>query len=188
MTARPAEASREGGACPQEKDRLLDVALGVAPSPQFAEHLQSCAACAAALADWRARRQQLDTALAQLVAGAEPSPALRARVLVLTKEGLAAVEAGPAPGQWRTSWVGVLAATAVVLLVGFSLPPLAERQGASLPSNSLSISTWRSPTESLLRSPADELLSSPPRLGELYFPLEPAPPRTGARKGGNDES
>lgn len=183
MTARPAEASHEAGACRAWNDRLLDYALcalSASVVSQVETHLKTCPNCTAALADLRARRAQLDTALAQLVAGAEPSPALRARVL-------AAVEVRPPTTPWGSAWVGVLAAGATVLVLGFTLPPLAERWIPAAP-QAVSISDWRSPTESLLRSPAANLLEAPPRLGEFYFPLVPAPPRTGARKGGNDES
>ena len=181
-------------ACRQWKDRLLDYVLGVLCASVVSEvesHLKACPNCSATLLDLRHRRDQLDAALAELVRGAEPSPAMRARVL-------AAVEAGPAPALWRPAWAGVLAAVAVILWVGFSLPlprlrdwaaaPSGRAFRASPPSNSVSLSTWRSPTESLLRSPTDELLKAPPRLGEFYFPLQPAPPRTDTKKGGNNES
>lgn len=157
-------------ACRQWKDGLLDVALGASATPQLEEHLRGCAACAATLAEGRARRQQLDAALGQLVRGAEPSPAFRARVL-------AAIETSPASAVGQPAWAGVLAAVAVVVLTGVVLPRLGERQEPASGAASIAmLSAWRSPTESLLHSPGDDFLRSTPRLGELYFPLEPIPP------------
>ena len=86
---------------------------------------------------------------------------------------------------------GALAAVAVVLLAAVFLPPLAERWAALTErrQTSVSLSEWRSPTESLLRAPAHELMQSAPRLGEFYFPLDSLFPETGSENGGtNNES
>lgn len=158
-------------ACREWKDRLLDVALG-APAKELEVHLAVCPACAAALADFRAQRQRLDAAVHQLVGAAEPSPALRARVL-------AAVESVPAAGQAQPASVGALAAVAVIVLAGLLLD-----QPATAPRPLTSLSDWRSPTDWLLETPGDALLRSTPRVGDFYFPLEPEKDS----KGGNNES
>jgi len=160
-------------ACREWKDRLLDVALGAPVEAKLEAHLGACPACAAAFANWRARRERLDAALHQLVRGAEPSPAFRARVL-------AASETVPAAGPAQPAWVGALAAVAVVLLAGMLLD-----QPASPPRRVTSLSEWRSPTDWLLRTPGDELLRSTPRVGDFYFSLQPA--EAGSSKGGNNE-
>ncbi|MFQ5927595.1 MAG: zf-HC2 domain-containing protein [Terriglobia bacterium] len=169
-------------ACREWEERLLDSALdalnGSALS-EMEEHLESCPGCAAAGVALRRRREQLDTALRQLVPAAEPSPAFRARVL-------AALEARRAPRAWYPAQVGVLAAVAIVVLGGVFLGRLSER-GTSITPPAATLSDWRSPTEGLLRSAADEWLQAP-RLGQFYFSLEPAPRGTNKEKGGNNES
>lgn len=169
-------------ACRRWKDRLLDYALEALPASPAREleaHLRGCPDCACAWEDLRARRRQMDAALAQLVRGTEPSPAFRARVL-------AAAEASPAAPALRPVWGPALAALAVLVLVAAFLPSLAER--AAAPRQSVSLSDWRSPTQSLLRPPGGDWLSAAPRLGQFYFPLAPAPPDSANGKGGNDES
>lgn len=168
-------------ACRDWKESLLDLALGEPPAPGLEKHLAVCPACSAALADLRARSRQLDAALPQLVRGAEPSPALRPRVL-------AAVEAEAAPTLARPAWAGILVALAVFLLAIVSLPRLADRRTRPGVPPKVTLSEWRSPTEALLRSPGDELLRSTPRLGETYFPLETPPAGAKKNKGGNNES
>lgn len=164
-------------ACRKWNDFLLDHALGVPPARELMAHLESCAACAARLAALARSREQLDAALAGLVAGTEPSPAFRARVL-------AAIEAEPAVSG-QPAWVGALAAVAVVLLAAAWLP---SRMAPEHPRAAVSISEWRSPTESLLRTPGEEFWRSTPRLGESYFPMEISPSETNQKNGGNHES
>lgn len=160
-------------ACREWKDRLLDAALGAPAEAKLEAHLGACLPCAAALAGWRAQREQMDAALGVLVRGAEPSPDLRTRVL-------AAAETVPAAGPAQPAWVGALAAVAVVLLAGLLLdqPPGPPRPVTSL-------SEWQSPTDWLLETPGSEWLRSTPRVGDFYFSLEPA--ETGSSKGGNNE-
>lgn len=157
-------------ACREWKDRLLETALGapvhgepVQGEPadaRLAAHLRACAGCAAALEELAARRAQMDAAVRQLVGGAEPSPAFRARVL-------AAAETLPVTGAGQPAWLGALAAVAVMVLAGVLLQP-----PAPAPRPAPSLSEWRSPTDWLLRTPGDELLRSTPRVGDFYFPLE----------------
>ena len=163
-------------ACANWKDRLLDYALGALSSSSAKEmesHLQSCSACAAALAELRARREQLEAALAHLVASAEPSPDFRARVL-------AAAEASRGRRVALPAWAGALAAVTAVLLASVLISRFSPPGAGPTPLASPSLSTWRSPTESLLHSPAQDYLHSAPRLGEFYFSLEPAPPEAGS--------
>lgn len=171
-------------ACHRWYDLLLDNAVGgldPAAAAKVEDHLASCAACAATLAQLRAREQQIGAALGQLVRGAEPSAAFRARVL-------AAARAPVAPAVWQPAWKGATAAVAVLLLAAVFLPALAERWAALSQTKpaAASLSAWRSPTESLLRSPANELLQSTPRLGEFYFPLDSALADAGDDNGGTD--
>lgn len=168
-------------ACREWNDRLGDFVLGAAAMSGLEEHLEQCPACAGALVELRARREQIDAGLRQLVQGAEPSPAFGARVLT-------ALEAHAATMAWRPARLGALAAVAVVLLGGVLLGRLGEPvRVMQLQLSGVTLSTWRSPTEGLLRSAAEELLGAP-RLGEFYFSLESVALLTGEETGGNDES
>lgn len=165
-------------ACRDQKDRLLDLALGALSASAVSEleqHLIACPACAAALAELRVQREQMEAGLRQLIRGAEPTAVFRARVLAATETSAVSWLARPA-------WVGVLAAALVFVLAAVLLPGLGERWPSLTRSRSASLaplSEWRSPTESLLRSPGDELLWSTPRLGQFYFPLQSALPGAG---------
>jgi len=165
-------------------DRLPDFVLGALPTSAAARveaHLQKCSECAAALADLRARSERLDSALSSWVAGSAPSPGFRAHVLE-------AAENSPAPSLALPAWAGAFAAVAIVLLAGVLMPRVSNPGAGLEPSAAPSLSTWRSPTESLMRHPAQEFFRAAPRLGEFYFPLEPAPKGAGSENGGNNES
>ncbi|MCH7987096.1 MAG: hypothetical protein IH847_11015 [Acidobacteria bacterium] len=166
--------------CGEWKDQLLDFALDASAARGLEQHLQACSACAAALAELRARRERMDAGLRQLVQGAEPSTEFRARVL-------AAVEAQPRHvGLWP-AWAGALAAVAALVLFAVLVGPLGPQPDPALMA-AQELSRWQSPTETLLRSPAEELLQSAPPLGQFYFSLEPIPQGMGTEKGENDES
>ncbi len=162
------------------KEHLMDFDLG-APTAHGLEQLQrACPACAAALAELRARRERMDAGLRQLVQGAEPSIEFRARVL-------AAVETQPRHVRLWPAWAGALAAVAVLVLIAVLVGPLAPQPDPALMA-AHELSRWQSPTETLLRSPAEELLQSAPPLGQFYFSLEPIPQEMGTEKGENNES
>lgn len=166
--------------CGEWKDQLLDFALDASAARGLEQHLRACPACAAALAELRARRERMDAGLRQLVQGAEPSTEFRARVL-------AAVEAQPRHvGLWPT-WAGALAAVAALVLFAVLVGPLGPQPDPALMA-AQELSRWQSPTETLLRSPAEELLQSAPPLGQFYFSLEPIPQGMGTEKGENNES
>lgn len=162
-------------ACRPWKDSLLERALEAPATQGLDEHLESCPGCATALAELSTQREKLDSGLQQLVQ-ADPAPDLRARVL-------AAAESNPGRGV-LPAWVGAMAAVAVVLLAAFSLGTTGPRAPAA---NAVSLSAWRSPTESLLHSSAEQYLRTP-QLGEFYFPLEPRAANPRGEEGGNDES
>lgn len=173
--------------CPAWRDPLLDFVLGgLGPVAvrELEDHLRVCPPCADALVELRARAQELDAALTQFVRRAEPSPDFRARVL-------AALDARPSPALHGLAAQAALAAAALFLLAGALLPSLGPRLAGRPqpePHPVLALSTWRSPTESLLRSPASSLLNSTPRFGEFYFPLESLARKGNNHKGENDET
>lgn len=156
--------------CRSWQDRLPDYVLGALSSGDARAvevHSHQCAACAAAVAELRRRRRQMDAALGRLFSDAEASPAFGARVLA------AAEAARPATG-WQPAWVGVLAGAAVVALAVVLLQPLRPRwEAPSAPVlASPRLSQWSAPTDAFLRPRPNELLNSGPRLGEFYFPLD----------------
>ena len=166
--------------CGEWKEQLLDFALDASAARGLEQHLQACPTCAAALVELRARQEQVDAGLRQLVQGAEPPTDFRARVL-------AAVEAQPRHvGLWPV-WAGALAAVAVLVLIAVLVGSLGPQPDPAL-MIAQELSRWQSPTQSLLRSPAEELLQSAPRLGQFYFSLEPIPQGMGTEKGENNES
>jgi anti-sigma factor RsiW len=166
--------------CGEWKEQLLDFALNASAARGLEEHLRACSACAAAMVELRARQEQVDAGLRQLVQGAEPSIEFRARVL-------AAVETQPRHvGLWP-AWAGALAAVAALVLFAVLVGLLGPQSDPAL-MTAQELSRWQSPTETLLRSPAEELLQSAPPLGQFYFSLEPISPEMGDKNGGNDES
>jgi anti-sigma factor RsiW len=175
--------------CREWNDRLLDFALGdLEPRDAAAveAHLAGCGACAAAVSEFQRRAAEINSAVHQIVQGAELRPGFFARVL-------ARLEARPAPAwpRWRLAVLGAGLATALVL--GAILGPFLARRWPSLrqpaPAPVAALSTWQSPTEGLLRSSGEELLEGAPRLGEFYFRLPSVRNDRGEDKGGNkDES
>ncbi len=171
--------------CREWNDRLLDFALGdLEPRDAAAveAHLAGCGACAAAVSEFQRRAAEINSAVHQIVQGAELPPGFFARVL-------ARLEARPAPAwpRWRLAVLGAGLVTALVL--GAILGPFFAQRWPSLrqpaPERTAALSTWRSPTEGLLRSSGEELLRATPRLGEFYFRLQPARDGHSDEKGGN---
>ena len=145
-------------ACREWKDALIDHALGQPADTALEAHLAACTACAAALRTWRERAAQLDPAVRQLTAS-EPGPYGPERILSHV--------ALP-----RRRFVGRLAwALPLIVLMVLVFYKLSRREPNITPSLT-ALSTWRSPTQSLLRSPADPLLKDVPRLGEGFFPMK----------------
>jgi hypothetical protein len=145
--------------CQKWTDALIDHALGQPADAALEAHLAGCSACAAALRGWSERASQLDPAIRQLTA-VEPGPYGPERILSL-------VALRPRrPFYARLAW-----ALPLVILLALTFYKLSRPEPrAPLPLTALS--TWRSPTQSLLRSPADPLLKDVPRLGEGYYRMK----------------
>jgi anti-sigma factor RsiW len=171
-------------ACREWNDRLLDFALGALEGSEaraVEAHVRGCAACARALTELRTRSEGIDAAVHHLVAGVQLSPEFRACVL-------AQVEAHPARVSWRPGRAGMFAALVVSVLIAVAVLRLSPGKWRRTPKHPeprpvTKLSTWRSPTDALLRSSADELLDSSPQFGQFYFRLEPARKDRGERKG-----
>lgn len=174
-------------ACREWEDRLCDMALGaLEPHDTRAveTHLAGCTACAIALRELRARAEQTDAAVHQLLQGVQPSLGFRTRVL-------ASLEAHPVSTAWRR-WgfavLGLVSALVVVVAV-FLHPSLGNREATPRQPTAkplTALSSWRSPTDNLLHFSGEELLKSPRQLGNFYFRLEPGPEHKSKDQGGNN--
>ncbi len=136
--------------CGELRPALLDCALGLAAAPPLAAHLAACAECRAELELLRQRAAAID---AELARGAAPPPALEERIL----ERLA----------HRRRWPALAAAAALaaaLLLFAILTRPAPEPR--------LTLSSWQSPTRSLLTPPL-KAAAATPRLGETLFPISP---------------
>ena len=150
--------------CSEWKDALLEAALCEKPAPELERHLSGCPACAAGLAQLRARREQLDALLPLAARAPEPSPGFHARVMH------AAESAGrPVRSLWP-AWGLVIAAILLVLFSGGSALQWFSKRTS--PEAELATATrlahWRAPSDALLNTPGKEILNSMPRLGEPY--------------------
>jgi anti-sigma factor RsiW len=136
--------------CPQWKEASADCALGKTPEPDFAAHLAICPQCENALRESRALAARIDEALHRRAA---VEPPLHGPERVMSRiHGLADTR-----GWWR--WAAVIAA-ALIAIVMWMRRPAPEAEVAAL-------STWRSPTEALLRPPL-----ATPRLGEGFLKIQ----------------
>jgi anti-sigma factor RsiW len=176
-------------ACRDWNDCLLDSALGALEPLQaraVEAHVRTCAACAAALNQFRARAKQIDDALPQLVEEAQPPLGFHVRLL-------AAIEACSQPASQHTRRLHPMATAALLaaLALAILLPAPSKRwpAGTQFAPASQTLSSWRSPTETLLRCSGDQLLRSTPRLGQFDFDVSAMQKNTGKKSGGkNDES
>lgn len=146
--------------CRQWNDELLECALGRPLTPALSAHLARCAECSSALEALRARAREMDRVLTSLAA---PEPRRGGPERVLAR---IATTAQP------LAYPRLVAAVAALIILA-GLAALTTRPGRTI-RQSTRLSTWRSPTECLLRSPADPLLKSVPRLGEGVFEMHPA--------------
>ncbi len=169
--------------CGEWRERLEDHALGLPADAPLAQHLATCAVCAAALVEWRAHAGQIDAGVRRLIA-AEPSTDFSSRVL-------AEIRQPQSPWAWNPRWSVAFAALALAAVIGvlaFALRRGRERRDQADQASSAAavLSRWRSPTEPLLRSLADTVLKSVPRLGESYFEIEPQTGTSRDEKGGKN--
>ena len=138
--------------CPQWQEAIAACALGDPPEPDFAAHLAICPQCENALRDSRAMAARIDDALRRRAAVAPP--------VYGPQRVMSRIHAQPAPRRWW-SWAAVIAAVLIATVIWIRRP-VPEPEVAAL-------STWRSPTEALLRPPVP-----PPRLGEGFLKLKPS--------------
>jgi len=143
--------------CARWKEAIADCALGKTPEPDLAAHLAICPQCENALRESRATAARIDEALER---GAAVEPPLygpeRVMARVHRQEHVRA--------RWRWAIGSAMAAIAIVIVLWVRSP--APRADVS------ALSTWRSPTQALLRPPVAAAWATRPRLGEGFFKIK----------------
>jgi anti-sigma-K factor RskA len=164
-------------ACREWKSDLLEYAAGTANdrgtgSSGVEAHIKGCAVCAAALAGLREQAVRLDTALPGIAEGAELREGFEARVFARIAAGDASAKESRLNANWLSGWRMRLAVAGMVCAVVASVMwPTVKKRWHIGEEPAFSISTWRSPTDSLLRTPGQELMQGTPKLGEVYFSM-----------------
>jgi anti-sigma factor RsiW len=150
-------------ACPQWREELIDCALGQPPGAALEAHLAACADCSEALKAWRQKAAQMDAGVQQLTT-AEPRARGPERILTQIQQ--------LSPGKPLFGRIALAAVILTATLIVVLYRPAPPKKVA--PFTVMALSTWRSPTESLLHSSADPLLKSVPQFGEKFFETKPA--------------
>jgi hypothetical protein len=146
--------------CSHWADVIADCALGQQPKPDLAAHLAICPQCQDALEASRAMAARIDESLHRRAAVEPPVFAperVMARIHAQSKTR----------AWWRWASAGSAVAVAMIALV------LWVRRSAP-PAHAVALSTWRSPTEALLRPPVAAAWATRPRLGEGFFKIKPS--------------
>jgi len=164
-------------ACTKWKDRLMGMAAGGMAESETRGvelHMKNCADCAEAFVELRARAGRLDEALPLLAEGAEASPGFEARLMEkIASQGGSRAQAKNWVGWWpRVAAAAVVCTLIVAGLESSGVERMVREWWHGEPE--VSISIWRSPTESLLPAPGQDLLRCGPKLGEAYFPIQRA--------------
>jgi anti-sigma factor RsiW len=144
--------------CSYWEDAIRDYALGKTPQPNLSAHLAICPRCQNHLRSSQAMAARIDAALHRSAAVPLP-PYGPERVM-------GRIDKQTDTRAWRR-WAVVLSAVAAVLLAVllWVRRPVPQADVTAL-------STWRSPTEALLRPPVAAAWTIRPRLGEGFFKLK----------------
>ena len=157
--------------CNQMREELLAVAAGRDAGADLELHLERCPACAAALAQWRARSLQLDAGIRQALA-AEPPPFLAERILArIRSRGAASLW----PARWKPVCATlVLAATAMAFTYYRRAGVARHQQEEPVRVTAVALARWHSPTENLLVMAQSRAWMRAPLLGDTFFAIRPA--------------
>jgi hypothetical protein len=156
--------------CDHWREGLAEHALGSPADPGLAKHLENCANCSAALARMQSLTGAIDHGIRQLASG-EPDASGAAHILA--ELSFRAEETR----WWQPTGATVAAAFAAVLFLTASIGVfwkvrLQREDGRRELSAAARISSWKSPTQELLRAPYESVLKGTPRLGEGFYQLE----------------
>ncbi len=147
-------------ACSNLREQLEDLALGGSVTPELSDHLARCEACATELKRQRSLVQRIDAAVYTIVR-AEPPRLLPADVAARSTAGRRATPRNNLR-QW-TAGLAIAAIFALMVTIGFRTferPPAVHADVSAL-------SSWRSPTDSLLE-PLDITPQSQPTPGATH--------------------
>lgn len=158
--------------CDRWRDGIAEHVLGSPAEPGLAEHLEKCPSCSAALAKMQSLTAKIDGGIRQMAA-AEPDANGPARIVA---------QAGSLAAQihwWQPRGRLVATAVAAMIFLAASLGVVwkvrVQRESAERAlSAAAEISSWKSPTQPLLRSPYESVLGAPPRFGEGFYHLDAA--------------
>jgi hypothetical protein len=157
--------------CARWKEAIAGCAAGKTPEPDLVAHLALCRQCESALQESRAMASRLDEALYRSAAVEPPlygPERVMARIHSQTAGQTAAQTAGQTDTRawWRWAVAGTaLAAMSIAIAIWVRRPP---------PEADIAVfSTWRSPTQALLRPPVAAAWTTTPRLGEGFFKIRP---------------
>jgi hypothetical protein len=144
--------------CPRWEEAIADCALGETPEPDFAAHLAICRECQSALREKQARAARIDEILHRTAAVAAP--------LYGPERVMARIDRGTGTRRWqRWAAIGSALAAGLIAVIMWARRPQAEVEVTAL-------STWRSPTQALLRPPVAAAWTTAPRLGEGFFKMK----------------
>jgi len=139
-------------------EAIADCALGNAAGPALAAHLAVCPHCENALRESRAMAARIDEALDRRAAVEPP---------VYGPERVMARVVGRAePRRWWR-WAAVGCVVVLMAIVMWMRRPTLKTEVTAL-------STWRSPTQALLRPPVAAAWTTTPQLGEGFFKIKPS--------------
>jgi hypothetical protein len=145
--------------CARWKEAIAACALGKTPEPDFAAHLTVCRQCENALQESRAMAARMDEALHRSAAVEPP--------LYGPERVMARIH-----GQTETrAWWRWAAVAGVVLALSIAIVMWVRRPTSG--DDVTALSTWRSPTQALLRPPVAAAWTTRPRLGEEFFKIKP---------------
>jgi hypothetical protein len=146
--------------CAQWREAIADCALGKTPEPELAAHLAACPLCVDALRVSHAMAARMDEALHRRAA---VEPPLYGPDRVMTR-----IHGQRDTGAWwRWAAVGSAMLALLIAIVMWVRRPAPEADVTAL-------STWRSPTQALLRPPVSAAWITRPRLGEGFFKFKPS--------------
>jgi anti-sigma factor RsiW len=153
--------------CSSWANAIIDCALGQKQEPDLAAHLETCSQCQNALRARREMAARMDEALRR---SAAVEPPLYGPARVMGRVIASIDRPTDTRAWWRWPVVGSTAAMLVAVLIGILVWVRRPAPQADV----TALSTWRSPTEALLRPPVSAAWTTMPRLGERYFKIRPS--------------
>jgi len=154
--------------CAGWKDAIAGCALGKTPEPEFAGHLAVCSQCRNALQESQATAARMDQARHR---GAAVEPPWYGPERVMARIHMQT--AGQTDEQTHArAWRRWAVVGSAVLALSIAIAMWMRRPAPD--ADVIAFSTWRSPTQALLRPPVAAAWATTPRLGEGFFKIRPS--------------